>query len=94
MIGEKNLFEEYLAWRKKLVLTLAIFHFAAVLLFDFLAIFYPRLMTATIIPGSSISVGVCFAVGIVISVICASFYYSSRVNAREAGLINNNEKNS
>lgn len=72
-----------LGWRKKLVLRLALFHFALVLVFDLLAIFAPEIMTMRLWSGLPFNTGIVLAVGIVFSVIASSFYYSYRINREE-----------
>ncbi len=76
-------FDKYLKWRSGFIIKLALFHFALILTFDTLCIYAPKVITASLIADSAITVGVAYALGIVVSVICATFYYSHRITQEE-----------
>ena len=69
--------------RKALVLKLALFHFALVLLFDVLGVYAPGIMTRSIGGDSVFTIGIVFALGIVLSVIGSAFYYSGRISQED-----------
>ncbi len=83
---DKLEFTEYLDWRRRLVLVLVLLHFCAVLVFDILAIYFPGVLNAKVSPGSPLTLGIVFAILIVISVIFSAFYYSHRVNRRDISM--------
>ena len=73
----------YLKRSKGFVLKLALFHFSFVLVFDILAIYFFGIMTTSIGMGSVFNVGVVYALGIIISVICSTFTDESEVARQE-----------
>ena len=79
-------YKSYSRWRKYFVLKLILFHFALILLFDSLAIFFPHIMTRSIGMDSVFTLGIVFALGIVTSVIFSTFYYTHRINQEETDL--------
>lgn len=78
-----TLHDDYLAWRSRITIRLALFHFALILLFDFMAIYAPSVMSRAAWPGSAFTIGLVFAIGIVFSIITATFYYTHRLNRKE-----------
>lgn len=78
--------EQYLLWRKRFVVRLALFHFILILIFDSLAIFAPTLMSGSVFADGLLSKGVTLAFLIVFSVIFSTFYYSHMLNKKEREL--------
>ncbi|NKB36827.1 MAG: DUF485 domain-containing protein [Gammaproteobacteria bacterium] len=74
----------YLRWRNRFVLKLALYHFALVLLFDLLAIYAPTVFSSSIFADSAYTIGLVFALFIVVSVITSTFYYSYRITEKES----------
>ena len=85
-MNDPEVLNTYLKWRSAFILKLALFHFALILMFDALCIYAPKVITASIVTDSAITVGVVFTLGIVLSVICATFYYSYRITQEEMKL--------
>ena len=79
--------ENYLGWRSRFIVKLALFHFALVLGFDFLAIFAPSIITAPAWGDSVFTVGLVFALFIVLSVIFSTFYYAHRISKEESSIL-------
>jgi uncharacterized membrane protein (DUF485 family) len=73
----------YLKWRSSFALKIVLIHIGLVIGFDLLAIFAPGIMTSSIGGGSVFNVGVVYALGIVVSVIASTFYYSHRTTVEE-----------
>ena len=69
--------------RKALVIKLALFHFSLVLLFDVLGVYAPDIMTRSIGSDSVFTIGIIFALGIVLSVMGSAFYYSGRISRED-----------
>ena len=79
--------ENFLAWRSRFIIKLALFHFALVLGFDFLSIYAPSIITSPAWGESVFTLGLVFALFIVLSVILSTFYYAYRVSKEESSTI-------
>jgi uncharacterized membrane protein (DUF485 family) len=82
-MNEAQAFSSYIKWRSGFIIKLALSHFALILVFDALCIYTPGFITASVLGNSAITVGVVYALGIVLSVICSTFYYSQRITQEE-----------
>ena len=73
-------YRTYVGWRSKFILRLVYFHVGIVILFDFIAIYFPELMIIPVFPGTLFTLGAMIAFFIIASVIFFAFYYSHRIN--------------
>ena len=69
---------------------LALSHFALVLLFDLLAIYAPSVFSSPLFGDSAYTIGLIFALFIVVSVIASTFYYSYRITEEESKFLPEN----
>jgi uncharacterized membrane protein (DUF485 family) len=82
-MNEADAFSSYIKWRSGFIIKLALFHFALILIFDALCIYAPDLITASAVGSSAITIGIVYALGIIMSVIFSTFYYSHRIAQEE-----------
>jgi uncharacterized membrane protein (DUF485 family) len=86
-MNEADAFSRYIKWRSGFIIKLALFHFALILIFDVLCIYSLDFVTASVVGNSAITIGIVYALCIVMSVIGFTFYYSHRITQEEMKLV-------